>query len=68
MLWHDRALTMLNGTLATILTIGLLKSILEHKMAVKKNYISWDAVETMVNEIAFGIYRSDWKRNNCRYY
>ena len=30
-------------------------------MAVKKNYISWDAVETMVNEIAFGIYRSDWK-------
>ena len=25
MLWHDRALTMLNGTLATILTIGLLK-------------------------------------------
>ena len=30
-------------------------------MAVKKNYISWEAVETMVNEIAFGIYRSEWK-------
>ena len=25
MLWHDRALTMLNGTLATILLIGLFK-------------------------------------------
>lgn len=25
MLWHDRALTMLNGTLATLLLMGLLK-------------------------------------------
>lgn len=32
-------------------------------MAVKKNYITWEAVETMVNEIAFGIYRSEWRPN-----